>query len=198
MHFNNKLYLIIKAILSSRCGRNSNWATHILWSVSEANILISDLLKGLYSYNSFKKKVLLSKLLVCSDYARICYSGHFLSAYLDQSHNVYFFLLVYLGDLCQIYLSISRTEKLQVFDRMSLYACVCIHPLKTLRTFCCSVQFPYSWFLVVKGGESLITCDIGFHDSLGSPMPPTPFYWATTSWLIQRADIVEGFVKRYI
>lgn len=34
--------------------------------------------------------MLLSKLLVCSDYARICYSGHFLSAYLDQSHNVSF------------------------------------------------------------------------------------------------------------
>lgn len=52
MHFNNKLYLIIKAILSSHCSRNSNWATHILWSACEANILISDLLKGLYSYNS--------------------------------------------------------------------------------------------------------------------------------------------------
>lgn len=58
-----------------------------------------------------------------------------------------------------------------------------------------SLPFPYHRFLVVECGESLITCDTGFHDSLRSSVSPPLHtrYCNTVNSL--KAELFEGFVK---
>lgn len=73
-----------------------------------------------------------------------------------------------------VFTSLHECVKLWGFDRMSLSDCLyaCMHTQHCVLPTAVPLQFPYPSFPVVEGGESLITCDMGFHDSLGPPMSP--------------------------